>query len=94
MPASLGKVGIIGDEVIAGERAFVLKFFQALNPDWVSRVFARYDPHATWLDGLKPAFGDKEFFFEEDYRDIVSRVNEGSSGQLSNQNPMRKWNSE
>lgn len=83
MSASPGKVGVIGDEVIAGERVFVLKFFQARNPKWIGRVFfARYDPSATWLDDLKPAFGEKEFFFEEDYRNIVARVGEGSSGQI------------
>jgi hypothetical protein len=26
--------------------------------------FAKYDPDATWLDHLKPAFGRKKFFFE------------------------------
>lgn len=83
MSASPGKVGVIGEEVIAGERVFVLKFLQARNPQWVGRVFfARYDPHAVWLDGLRPAFGGKEFFFEEDYRNLVSRVREGSSGQI------------
>ncbi|KAI9877109.1 MAG: hypothetical protein M1830_004760 [Pleopsidium flavum] len=83
MSASPGKVGVIGEDTIAGERVFVLKFFQARNPAWVNRVFfARYDPHATWLDGLRPAFGEKQFFFEENYQEIISRVGEGSSGQL------------
>ncbi|KAI9700671.1 MAG: hypothetical protein M1836_002040 [Candelina mexicana] len=83
MSASPGKVGVIGEEMIAGERVFVLKFFQARNPDWIGRVFfARYDPDAVWLDGLQPAFGQKEFFYEKEYREIVSRVNEGSSGQI------------
>lgn len=27
--------------------------------------FARYDPAATWLDQLRPAFGAEKFFFEE-----------------------------
>jgi hypothetical protein len=48
MSASPGKVGIIGDEIIVGERVFALKFFQARNPDWFSRVFfALSDLHAT-----------------------------------------------
>lgn len=83
MSAAPGKVAIIGDEIMTGERVFVLKFLQARNPAWIGRVFfAKYDPNATWLDGLRPAFGEKEFFFEEDYRDIASRVSEGSSGQI------------
>ena len=32
---------------------------------WVGRpFFARYDPQATWLDELRPAFGEEQFFFE------------------------------
>jgi hypothetical protein len=30
--------------------------------------FARFDPAATWLDDLKPAFGVERFFYEEEYR--------------------------
>ena len=30
--------------------------------------FAKYDPKASWLDDLEPAFGEKEFFFEEGFR--------------------------
>lgn len=83
MSAAPGKASVIGDEVIAGEHVFVLKFLQARDPEWVNRIFfAKYDPNAVWLDGLRPAFGEKEFFFEEDYRNIASRVGEGSSGQL------------
>ena len=26
--------------------------------------FAQYDPGATWLTQLRPAFGESEFFFE------------------------------
>lgn len=83
MSAAPGKVSVIGDETVAGERVFILKFLQARNPKWMNRVFfAKHDPNAVWLDALRPAFGEKEFFFEEDYRNIVSRVGEGSSGQL------------
>jgi L-lysine 2,3-aminomutase len=63
MSASPGKVGIIGDEAIVGEQVFALKFFQARNPDWISRVFcARYDPHATWLEWPEACFWGKGFF--------------------------------
>jgi hypothetical protein len=42
----------------------VLKFLQARDPQWVNRTFfARYDESATWLNDLKPAFGEREFFF-------------------------------
>jgi hypothetical protein len=28
--------------------------------------FARFDPEATWLDQLEPAFGEESFFFERE----------------------------
>ncbi|MFN2339281.1 MAG: KamA family radical SAM protein, partial [Gammaproteobacteria bacterium] len=69
MSAGPGKVEIQGITEIQGEKVFVLRFIQARNPDWVQRpFFARFDPEATWLDDLKPAFGEKEFFFEREYR--------------------------
>lgn len=68
MSAGPGKVEIQGIGEIAGEKVFVLRFVQGRNPDWVQRPFtARYDDRATWLDQLKPAFGEREFFFEAEY---------------------------
>jgi KamA family protein len=70
MSAGPGKVEIQGVAEIAGERVFVLRFLQARNPDWVHRpFFARFDPEATWLDELEPAFGEREFFFDREYRE-------------------------
>ena len=67
MSAFPGKVVIDGIVEIGGEKVFALQFLQARNPDWVRRPFyAKFDPTATWLDDLKPAFGQKKFFFEED----------------------------
>ncbi|WP_006786701.1 KamA family radical SAM protein [Thiorhodospira sibirica] len=67
MSAEPGKVEVQGVAEIHGERVFVLRFLQARNPAWVQRpFFARYDPHATWLSDLKPAFGEARFFFEQE----------------------------
>jgi L-lysine 2,3-aminomutase len=66
MSTELGKVEVQGVTEIAGEKAFVLRFVQARNPDWVQRpFFAKYDPEATWFDQLRPAFGEESFFFED-----------------------------
>lgn len=66
MSATPGKVIVDGITELAGERVFSLRFVQARDPDWVRRPFyARYDEHATWLDDLEPAFGEKAFFFED-----------------------------
>lgn len=71
MSTSPGKVEIQGVSEVNGERVFVLRFIQGRNPDWVQRpFFARYSETATWLDDLKPAFGEPEFFFEEEFRQM------------------------
>jgi L-lysine 2,3-aminomutase len=65
MSAEPGKVEIQGVTEVRGEKVFALRFLQARNPDWVQRpFFAKYDPNATWLSQLVPAFGDSQFFFE------------------------------
>ncbi|GAB4363457.1 MAG: KamA family radical SAM protein [Methylohalobius crimeensis] len=68
MSAGPGKVEIQGITRIGDEKAFVLRFLQGRNPDWVQRpFFARYDDQATWLDQLRPAFGEDRFFFEPEF---------------------------
>ncbi len=75
MSAGPGKLEIQGVTEVAGEKVFMLRFLQGRNPDWVQRpFFARYDEKATWLDHLRPAFGEKEFFFEAEYRRMQERV--------------------
>ena len=69
MSATPGKVLIDGVTSVNGEKVFVLKFLRGRNPEWVGKpFFARFDPEATWLDDLEPAFGEREFFFEEEFR--------------------------
>jgi KamA family protein len=71
MSSTPGKVVVEGISTILGEKVFVLNFLQGRNPDWVGRpFFARYDPSATWLGDLRPAFGEREFFFEPELREI------------------------
>lgn len=68
MSAGPGKVEVQGITEIKGEKVFVLRFIQARNPDWVQQpFFAKFDEKATWLDQLKPAFGEEKFFYEEEY---------------------------
>ena len=53
------------------EKVFVLKFLQSRNPDWQERVFfAQYSETAIWMDDLKPAFGEKRFFFEQEIEEM------------------------
>ncbi len=69
MSATPGKVIVDGITEIMGEKVFSLHFVQAREPDWVRRpFFAKFDEKATWLDQLRPAFGEREFFFERTMR--------------------------
>jgi KamA family protein len=71
MSATPGKVLVQGVAEVEGEWVFVLSFEQARDPDWVRRpFFARYDPHATWLNQLRPALGREEFFFSRALRSM------------------------
>ena len=78
MSAGPGKVEIQGVTQIGGEQVFVLRFIQGRNADWVERpFFARFDPKATWLDELRPAFGQEDFFFEEEYQAMQAHTGGG-----------------
>jgi len=71
MSAGPGKVEVSGVTEVNGEKVFVLRFIQARNPDWVQRpFFAKYDEEATWLNDLKPAFGEEKFFWEDEYAEM------------------------
>jgi KamA family protein len=66
MSATPGKVCVDGIAETAGEKVFVLRMIQARDPGLVGRpFFARYDPDATWLTDLVPAFADR-FPFDPD----------------------------
>ena len=68
MSASPGKVHLLGLTEINKEKIFVLQFLQGRNPEWVRiPFFAKYNPDATWLDDLIPAFGEEQFFWQKEY---------------------------
>ncbi|MDR3062351.1 MAG: lysine 2,3-aminomutase [Dysgonamonadaceae bacterium] len=67
MSCEPGKIHVLGVAEVKGEKVFVLRFLQGRNTNWVDvPFFAKYDPEATWIDQLRPAFGDEKFFFELD----------------------------
>ena len=73
MSAGPGKVEVQGVTEIQGEKVFALRFLQGRNADWVQRpFFAKFDPQATWLDHLEPAFGEDEFFFSREFEQMQS----------------------
>jgi hypothetical protein len=67
MSATPGKVVVLGTQEVRGEKVFILSFLRGRHREWVGRpFFAKFDPRATWLDQLEPAFGERRFFFEDE----------------------------
>jgi KamA family protein len=60
MSCTPGKVEVTGVEEILGQKAFVLRFLQCRDENWIGRpFFAKYDPEASWFDELEPLPGMK-----------------------------------
>jgi|SRR5690554_2722870 len=71
-----GKVVIEGVTEIYGEKVFILNMLQGRNPEWCRKpFFAKYDPKATWLTDLRPAFGEDKFFYQDELNEIIKRNN-------------------
>lgn len=69
MSCEPGKIQILGVQKVMGEKLFVMRFLQGRKPGWVDiPFFAKYNPKATWIDDLEPAFDEEKFFFENGYR--------------------------
>ncbi len=70
MSATPGKVCVDGITELAGQKVFVLHMIQARDPSLVGKpFFARFDPDATWISDLAPAFTDR-FPFEPEPEEI------------------------
>jgi L-lysine 2,3-aminomutase len=77
MSCTPGKVQILGVSEINQEKVFVLRFIQGRNPDWVARpFFAKFDENAIWMNTLKPAFEEKFFFEEEEFKYFRENYND------------------
>jgi KamA family protein len=58
MSCTPGKVEVTGVEEIFGHKAFVLRFLQCRDANWIGRTFfAKYDEKAVWYDDLEPLPG-------------------------------------
>jgi KamA family protein len=79
MSANPGKVQVLGVSEVNGERVIELRFIQGRNPDWVHRpFFAQYDDRATWLNELRPAFGQAKFFYQDELEQFYRESLEAS----------------
>ena len=58
---------------VKGERVIGMRFIQGRNPDWMHRpFFAEYDDEAVWPDELRPEFGHKTFFFNQESGNLTA----------------------
>lgn len=74
MSADPGKIEILGSSRINGEKVIILTMIQGRNKDWVGKpFFAKYNPTATWINELEPAFGVKKFFYERELNSIYGK---------------------
>lgn len=83
MSAGPGKILYLGSNLVDDKKVSALTFLQSRNPEWVNKpFFASYNSEATWIDELKPAYGDK-FFYEEElemiYRQKSLRLKSSSN---------------
>jgi KamA family protein len=77
MSAHPGKVVVDGTIEISGRRYFSLRLLQARRSEWCGRPFlAEFDPAATWLSELRPAFGEPAFFFENEIAELDEAAGE------------------
>ena len=66
MTSSAGKTSILGEAVLGGQKAFVLKFNESRNMEWMDKVFlAKYDEKENTIAKLIPFDTDKYFFDDE-----------------------------
>lgn len=73
MSAAPGKVQVLGEAEVAGEKVLTLRFIQGRNAEWAHRpFFAKFDENAIWIDDLKPAFGEDKFFYEDELQEIYA----------------------
>lgn len=73
MSTLYGKIQILGLTRMIKTKLFALQFLQGRNPDWVRRpFFSEFNPEAFWIDDLRPAFEEEEFFFEPEFKMLFS----------------------
>lgn len=84
MSSNPGKIQVLGAAQAGGEKVIVMRFLQGRNPDWVQRpFFAAWDDNATWIDELKPAFGEEKFFFEKEMENLYrEKLDAGTTGDF------------
>jgi L-lysine 2,3-aminomutase len=70
MTSSAGKTSLLGTVEVNGKKAFVLKFNEARNMEWIDNVYlAEYDEEENTIEKLKP-FDSNQYFYEKELEGI------------------------
>jgi L-lysine 2,3-aminomutase len=74
MTSSAGKTSLLGTTIVNGKKAFVLKFNEARNMQWLDKVYlAEYDEKENTIINLKP-FEGGEYFYEKELSQIEENL--------------------
>ncbi len=74
MTSSAGKISVLGECMVGGQKAFALKFTEGRNMEWLDQVFlARFDEQQHTVDLLEP-FDTPEFFFRGELHEIEQEL--------------------
>ncbi len=72
MSALPGKALLSGVVEIHGRRLFALQLLRGRKPEWERQpFFSEYSEDAAWLTDLKPAFGEREFFYRKELQELL-----------------------
>lgn len=76
MTSSAGKISLLGEAIVGGKKAFVLKFNEARNMEWLDNVYlAKYDEKQNTIEKLEP-FDTDEYFYAEELKEIENKLEE------------------
>ncbi len=82
MTSSAGKTSLLGTVTVNGKKAFVLKFNEARNMEWMDEVYlAEYDEEENTIIKLKP-FEGSEHFYEKELAQIEKALEKTSAIHL------------
>jgi KamA family protein len=84
MSASEGKIAIDAVATVGGKDVFCLRFLQARQAAWERKTFfAEFDPEATWITDLKPAFGESRFFFQDEFEMLRTQTRRSEDDEVT-----------
>mgnify|MGYP003968363453 CR=1 FL=1 len=87
MTSSAGKISLMGEVEINGEKAFALKFNEARNMEWMDKTFlAKFDEKENTIEKLI-SYDTNNYFFEDELKDIESQLEDDFNKSMKEEKP-------